>query len=68
MSGTSDLSLADIAKAAALAAKLERKVDDLLAPLETEMRIMRWAPDFRVIMWEAVGHKALERAKRDSGT
>lgn len=68
MSDTSDLSLADIAKATAPAAKLERKVDDLLAPLETEMRIMRWAPEYRVIMWEALGHRALERAKRDSGT
>jgi hypothetical protein len=59
---------AELAKVEELAAKLVRKVDELLAPLETEMRIMRWAPDFRVIMWEAVGHKALERARRDSGT
>jgi hypothetical protein len=56
-------SAADIAKAIALAAKIETKVEILLAPMETEMRIMQWAPEYRAIMWEAIGRKALERAK-----
>jgi hypothetical protein len=52
-----------LAKAKALTARLEAKVDELLAPLEFEMQTMRWAPEFRAIMWEVVGHKALARAK-----
>lgn len=54
----------EIAKAKALAARIEAKVADLLAPMDLEMRIMEWKPEFRVIMWEAIGRKALERARK----
>lgn len=52
-----------MAKAKAVAAKIESKVAELLAPMEVEMRIMEWKPEFRAIMWEAIGFKALARAK-----
>lgn len=52
-----------LAKAKALTARIAAKVDELLAPLEQEMRAMRWDPQYRAIMWEAVGRRALARAK-----
>ena len=34
--------------------KINRKVDDLLAPLEREMKIMQWPAEYRSIMRKAV--------------
>ena len=50
-----------MAQAVALTAKIEQKVTDLLAPLEREMQIMKWAPEFRAILWEAVAMRALQK-------
>jgi hypothetical protein len=38
----------------AMMRKINRKVDDLLAPLEREMTIMQWPAEYRSIMWQAV--------------
>jgi hypothetical protein len=40
--------------AMAMTRKINRKVDELLAPLEREMTIMQWPAEYRAIMWEAV--------------
>lgn len=49
-------------QAKALADKIEKKARDLIAPLETEMRIMGWRPEFQEIMWTAVAQEAMARA------
>lgn len=41
-------------KAIALTAKIEAKADELLAPLDLEMRMAKWDPKFQRIMWDAV--------------
>ncbi|HEY2132216.1 MAG TPA: hypothetical protein VGH36_04465 [Acetobacteraceae bacterium] len=53
---------AEIAKAQATVALIQRKVDKLLLPLAREMQIMRWAPDYREILWVAVMLEAQKRA------
>lgn len=53
----------ELAAALELAGKIEMKAVELLRPLEIEMRLMKWRPEFRAIMWEAIGRKALSRAK-----
>lgn len=53
----------EVAKAKALVAKIDAKVVDLLAPLATEMRIMKWAPEYEAILWEHVAVKAMARAR-----
>lgn len=45
-------------KAQALAEKIAKKAAATLERLEIEMNIMKWAPEFRVIMWDAVAHHA----------
>jgi hypothetical protein len=62
MSSAAKHTPAEIASAKAVVAKIELKVDDLLAPLAREMRIMRWAPAYRAILWEAVMLEAQKRA------
>ena len=46
--------VAALEAAMAMTRKINRKVDDLLAPLEREMKIMQWPAEYRSIMWEAV--------------
>lgn len=48
----------------ALAEKIAKKAADTLAPLQREMDIMKWPPEFRAILWEAVSqHAALLAAE-----
>ena len=47
-----------------LARRISAKVDQLLAPLDIEIRAMKWPCEYQVIMWEAVGREALKRAAR----
>ena len=44
-----------------LAAQIQQKARDAIAPLEREMALMDWPPEFRRILWDAV---ALEVAKQ----
>ena len=46
--------VAALEAAMAMTRKINRKVDELLAPLEREMKIMQWPAEYRSIMWEAV--------------
>lgn len=46
------------AKADALAEKIAKKAADTLSRLQIEMEVMKWAPEFRAIMWNAVAHHA----------
>ena len=41
-----------------LTQKILKKAADALEPLEREMRLMGWAPEYRAIMWGAVERKA----------
>lgn len=50
------------AQAQAVAAKIEKKVEDTLYVLDREMAIMKWPAEFRAIMWDAVAHAAALRA------
>lgn len=50
-----------LAKALALAKRINDKAADLLRPLELEMKIMGWVPQYRAVMWEAVMIAARER-------
>lgn len=50
-------------KAQAVAIKIAEKAAEVLAPLELEMALRRWSPDFREIMWNAVSLAASNRAK-----
>ena len=40
--------------AIAMVHKINRKVDDLLAPLAAEMEIMKWPTEYQAILWESV--------------
>ena len=51
----------DASKAEALAEKIKAKVIDALDPIATEMKIMKWRPEFQAIMWEAVMMEAMAR-------
>lgn len=60
-----------MAKALSVAQQIEKRVAVTLAPLEREMGLMQWRPEFRVIMWEAVANAALkyaEEASRESAS
>ena len=48
-------------KALAITQKLVAKAEDLLAPLDDEMRIMKWNPEFQKIMWDAVHQAVVKR-------
>jgi hypothetical protein len=54
----------ELASALKLVAKIEAKIADLFRPLELEMRIMKWAPEYQAIIWEAVANRAAERARK----
>ena len=45
----------------ALVRKIQLKVEDTLAPLAREMRVMQWPAEYRAIMWEAVMLEARKR-------
>ena len=53
--------------AMAMSRRINRKADDLLAPLDLEMRVMKWRPEFRSIMWEAVMLAAKRRMEGEDG-
>lgn len=55
-------------KAQAVADKVMKKAGDALDNLEWEMTIMRWPPEFRVIMWSAVAEIANQRAQAARST
>ena len=57
----SDDPVAALEAAMAMTRKINRKVDELLAPLEREMTIMQWPAEYRSIMWEAVLLAAKQR-------
>lgn len=48
------------------AMQIQRRIDDAVAPLQTEMKVMKWKPEYQVIVWEALAHKvsALANAAR----
>jgi hypothetical protein len=48
-------------KAAALAEKITRRAEEILASTEYEMTIMKWRPEFRAIMWGAIADIANKR-------
>jgi hypothetical protein len=50
----------------ALADRITKKAADTLAGLDREMTIMKWPPEFRSIMWEAVAAEARARAIDDA--
>ena len=43
--------------------KINAKVDALLRPLDREIQIMQWKPEYAAIVWEAVAGKAMKKAK-----
>ena len=45
-----------------LAKKVQAKVEATLMPLEREMAIMKWEPEYRRIIWEAVARHAMNKA------
>ncbi|CAB4149875.1 hypothetical protein UFOVP1433_44 [uncultured Caudovirales phage] len=47
-----------LAVAQATAASMIARAKSSLAPLERAMRIMKWEPEYRAIMWEAVMEEA----------
>ncbi len=52
----------DIAQALAIATRVHAKAIETLAPLEREMTIAGWKPDYRAIMWQAVAREAMLRS------
>lgn len=65
------LHLRDPFLASSSAARLTRSTiivaEDTLAPLEREMMVMRWPPEFRRIVWEAVARVAANHANEQLG-
>lgn len=59
MRAPSQRSADEIAKAEALALRISDKVDDILNPLEREMRIMAWPAEFQAIVWDALIARAI---------
>lgn len=54
-------------RAADLAKRIQDKAAALLAPLELEMRLAKWSPEFRAIMLNAVAVHALKLAAEAGG-
>jgi hypothetical protein len=54
---------AHMAKAVAMTKKIEAKANALLAPLDLEMKMMGWKPEFQSIMWNAVMLAVQKRLK-----
>lgn len=44
----------------ALSNRILKKAEDLLAPLQREMDIMKWPAEYRAIVWAAVKQQALK--------
>lgn len=42
------------AKELEIARKVQEKIESATAPLEREMRVMKWRPEYQVIVWEAL--------------
>lgn len=40
------------------AERLLQKAEGALDPLAREMKVMRWPPEFRAILWDAVARRA----------
>ncbi len=55
--------MSELYEATKLAAKIQKKVADLLHPLEREMLIMQWPAEYRAILWETVSAMSWERAR-----
>lgn len=55
---------AELTKAQETVTKIMSMVVDLLMPMERQMMVMQWAPEFRAIMWEAVAREAIARAEK----
>ena len=51
----------EMQKAIDLSKRIERKVHNLLEPLDLEIRIMKWRPEYRSLMWESVWREAMRR-------
>jgi len=54
--------MSDLEKAKAVVAKIQQRASDTLHPLSREMKIMKWAPEYQIIMWKAVAEEAMRRA------
>jgi hypothetical protein len=52
----------DAAKVIDIAEKITAKAEGALHGLEREMIVMKWPPEFRTILWEAVAAIATQRA------
>ena len=60
----------DLAAVQDTVVKIIVRAKALLAPLEHEMKVMAWAPEYRAIMWESVMLEAAERkvaAEKETG-
>jgi hypothetical protein len=53
----------DVTRVLSVAQQITKRSAVTLAPLEREMDLMKWASEFRMIMWEAVANDALARAR-----
>lgn len=58
--------MSDLAKAKALATKIQKRADESLAPIAREMLVMQWPAEYRAIMWQAVAEEALRRAAAET--
>lgn len=54
--------MSDLAKAKALAEKIQKRADEALRPLAREMLVMQWPAEYRAIMWQAVAEEAMRRS------
>ncbi|MBP7336911.1 hypothetical protein [Niveispirillum sp.] len=52
----------ELAQALSIATKIDRKVKDLLSPIEREMRLMGYRQEFQEIIWQAIADEATRRA------
>lgn len=66
MSKNSTTGTADLEQAMAMVRQISSKVDRLLEPLQREMRIMKWEPEYQAILWEAVMLEAKARWEKCS--
>ena len=51
----------DYDRAVKIAANIERRIADAIRPLETEMKIMKWDPEYCNIAWETLALTALRK-------
>jgi hypothetical protein len=57
------LSKTQTEKAVSIAMQIAAKAEAALESMAVEMDYMKWPPEFRAIMWDAVSHTAATRAK-----